>query len=126
MVQAVSRSRRPVVTKREPRLIDFGDFKLQETAPTYHIDSEALFEHLRSQMGFKKTLHNATVTFVSKKAAGKVMAPEIKGEPPLWVPYDAVHEDSEVWWTREGVIRGRSGKLVLEDWFAQDKGLGLD
>ena len=44
-----------------------------------------------------------------------VRAPRI-GIMPVWVPFTAVHDDSEVW------HKGDVGTLILHEWYATKKG----
>ena len=74
----------------------------------------------------RRTIKNASVTKVTQNNAGLIVAPELKGKPPLYIPYSGVHADSEVWWDENGKIQGRTGDLVLVDWCARLKKLGLD
>lgn len=36
----------------------------------------------------------------------------------LWIPQSAIHDDSETW-----NLENPSGKLVVEEWFAEKRGL---
>jgi hypothetical protein len=74
----------------------------------------------------RRTILQATIVTRSANNAALVTAPELKGKPPLWIPWSGVHADSEVWWTEKGEIKGRTGKLILTDWCARMKKLGLD
>lgn len=74
----------------------------------------------------RRTIHGATVKMVSRNNAGLIIAPELKGKPDFWIPYNGVHADSEVWWNGQGIIKGKTGKLILTDWCAKLKKLELD
>lgn len=43
-----------------------------------------------------------------------VRAPDLDGQ--VWIPQSQVHEDSEVW------KEGQSGKLVVNEWWAEKEG----
>lgn len=45
-----------------------------------------------------------------------VIIPDLDKGEPVWVPQSQITEDSEIW------KLGQSGKLVVTEWIAQQKG----
>lgn len=45
-----------------------------------------------------------------------VIIPDLDKGEPVWVPQSQITEDSEIW------KLGQSGKLIVTDWIAQQKG----
>jgi hypothetical protein len=53
---------------------------------------------------------------ICTKATPKAILVRLEDGKETWVPQSQVHDDSEVW------KEGHSGKLVVESWFAEQKG----
>ena len=61
--------------------------------------------------------HEVSGSFVVTRETAKALYVEGDDGTRRWIPKAVIHDDSEVY------AQGTSGKLVVEDWFAEKEGL---